>query len=359
MQIRSIQVSCQNLELTRPYTISYKTVSHVENVIIAIELENGIVGHGAANPSKQVVGEGVTDTLKTLQNGSIERFLRRDIRELNTLLQEVQEAFPESPGAAAAMDIALHDAFAQFLGIPLAAFLGQSIASLPTSVTIGIKNTRDTMEEAREYYDRGFKILKIKLGKSLENDLERLAKLHETYKNKMKIRVDANQGYSPTEVIKFYDKIKSFNIELIEQPLPAKAVNEMKRLPSNIRKMIAADESLVTPADAFRLAAPAAACGIFNIKLMKCGGISPALKIAAIAGTAGIDLMWGCNDESIISITAALHAALSCRHTKYIDLDGSLDLAKDVVKGGFVLKDGYMSVNGLPGLGVQELAISQ
>jgi L-alanine-DL-glutamate epimerase-like enolase superfamily enzyme len=100
---------------------------------------------------------------------------------------------------------------------------------------------------------------------------------------------------------------------------------------------------------------PPKAAGIFNIKLMKCGGISQGLKIADIALHEGIDLFWGCNDESIVSITAALHAAFACANTKYIDLDGSLDLARDVVKGGFILKDGLMSCSDKPGLGVERI----
>jgi L-alanine-DL-glutamate epimerase-like enolase superfamily enzyme len=100
---------------------------------------------------------------------------------------------------------------------------------------------------------------------------------------------------------------------------------------------------------------PPVATGIFNIKLMKCGGISQGLKIAEIGLHEGIDLFWGCNDESIISITAALHLAFSCSNTKYIDLDGSLDLARDVVKGGFILRDGVMYCSEKPGLGVEKL----
>ncbi len=97
---------------------------------------------------------------------------------------------------------------------------------------------------------------------------------------------------------------------------------------------------------------PRRACGIFNIKLMKCGGIAPARRIAAIAESAGVRLMWGCMDESRISIAAALHAALSSPATRYLDLDGSLDLARDVVRGGFLLEDGVMRMTGAPGLGV-------
>ncbi len=112
-----------------------------------------------------------------------------------------------------------------------------------------------------------------------------------------------------------------------------------------------ADESLQDTGNALKLAVSPIPFGIFNIKLMKCGGITPALQIAEIANLAIIDLMWGCMDESIISITAALHAALASRATRYLDLDGSLDLARDLVSGGFILKDGYLSVNETPGLG--------
>jgi L-alanine-DL-glutamate epimerase-like enolase superfamily enzyme len=87
---------------------------------------------------------------------------------------------------------------------------------------------------------------------------------------------------------------------------------------------------------------------------MKCGGVSQGLKIADVALHEGIDLFWGCNDESIVSITAALHAAFACSNTKYIDLDGSLDLGRDEVSGGFILKDGYMSCSDKPGLGVEK-----
>jgi L-alanine-DL-glutamate epimerase-like enolase superfamily enzyme len=120
-----------------------------------------------------------------------------------------------------------------------------------------------------------------------------------------------------------------------------------------MRQQVAADESLCTEQDASILAAPPSAVGIFNIKLMKCGGIHAALRIARVAQSAGVALMWGCMDESIISISAALHAAFACPSTKYLDLDGSLDLARDVVEGGFVLEDGLMSISDKPGLGVE------
>ena len=85
---------------------------------------------------------------------------------------------------------------------------------------------------------------------------------------------------------------------------------------------------------------------------MKCGGVAPALQIARLAQHADIELMWGCNDESIVSITAALHAAFASPATRYLDLDGSLDLARNLVSGGFKITDGQMQTVAAPGLGV-------
>lgn len=351
LRISSIEFHLVNLELTRPYSIAYKTVTDVENVIAVIRLENGAIGLGAANPSKYVVSEDAKETFEILKNWDREKLLKKDIRQLYDCLSVVHTSLEGHVGARVALDIALHDAFTRWLEIPLAHFLGQKIKSLPTSITIGIKDVSATLEEAEEYTGRGFRYLKVKLGKSVKEDMERLIKLREKFGNTIHIRVDANQGYSGNEVLNFYEKTKSLGLELIEQPLSVQDTAKYKQLPLNVRKMIAADESLVSATDAFQLASHPESCGIFNIKLMKCGGIKPAQDIAVIARTTGIDLMWGCNDESMISIAAALHTALSCSHTRYLDLDGSLDLAKDIADSPFILENGMLSITDRPGLG--------
>lgn len=355
MKIVSIDFYLANLKLTRPYSIAYKTVSEVENVIAVLRLENGTTGVGTANPSKYVVGDNVRDTFTLLQNWDRGQLTGRDIREFYSCLSLVHDYFNGHAGARAALDIALYDAFSRYLDVPLASFLGQKIAALPTSITIGIKDATGTLEEAAEYTGRGFRYLKVKLGKSAAEDIERLIKLREKFGHSIHIRVDANQGYTPHEVLLFYEKTKKLKLELIEQPLSVQDTARLKQLPLNIRKIVAADESLVNAEDAFHLACHPESCGIFNIKLMKCGGIRPALDIAQVARTTRIDLMWGCNDESMVSIAAALHTALSCPHTKYLDLDGSLDLATDITDWPFVLNEGQLSLTGHPGLGWQKL----
>ncbi len=355
MKIKSIKVWTADLGNTKPYTIAFKTIDEVFNTFVEITLDNGITGLGAANPSEYVTGEHLDQTKAALSDANLEFLSGRDILEMNQLLFEISEKFPKTPAARAALDIALHDAFTKFLGIPLVKYLGQKIQTMPTSNTIGIKNVEETLKEAEEYGKLGFKALKVKIGKDLEEDIERLVRLREKFGKKFFIRIDANQGYTAAMTIEFYKRTLPLDIELIEQPLPAKAVAEMKQLPEEVRARIAADESLLSPKDALALIKPPRAAGIFNIKLMKCGGIRQGLAIAEIGFQEGIDLFWGCNDESIVSITAALHAAFACSNTKYIDLDGSLDLALDVVRGGFILKDGMMRCADKPGLGLDRI----
>ena len=353
MKITAVEHWTENLELTRPYTVAYETIAAVENHFVRINMEDGSFGIGAASPGASVTGESIADCQKALDIHLQPLLLGQDVRHLNGLARKLQTAIPSAPAARAAVDMALHDLMAKNLGIPLAAMLGRVHRSLPTSITLGIQSSEKTLEEAEEYLDRGFRILKVKIGKSLAEDLERLYRLREKIGLQMAIRVDANQGYSAEQFMEFVQKTESLNLEFIEQPLKDRDIESMRRLPEEFRKKTAADESLHDPHDALIYTHPPRPFGIYNIKLMKCGGIFSAMQIAEIAHIAGIDLMWGCMDESIVSISAALHAALASPATRYLDLDGSLDLARDLVEGGFVLKDGALSITDRPGLGVE------
>ena len=127
----------------------------------------------------------------------------------------------------------------------------------------------------------------------------------------------------------------------------------MLYFPKEIRNICVADESLQNLDHAVSLARSPKPFGVFNIKLMKCGGIFAARKIASLAEENGIKIMWGCFDESKVSISAALHTALSCKNTHYIDLDGFFDLGWDLVSGGYICESGVMRTNEKIGIGVE------
>lgn len=351
--IKKIKLWKERLPLTRPYTIAYKTVSAVENVFVYVESGDGSWGIGAGSPAEYVTGESIDICYKALQDHGKNLLLGKDVRALPEICREIEKTLPKAPAARTAMDIALHDLLAKKLKVPLAKMLGQVHQSLPTSITIGIKSLPETLEEASEYLGRGFRMIKLKIGKDVDQDIETTQKLYEKLKGKIKIRVDANQGYSLEDLTKYAKATRKLGLELVEQPVLKDEWRQMITAPEKVRKICAADESMQIPLDALAMAAAPQPFGIYNIKLMKCGGVRAAMQIGEIARLAGIDLMWGCMDESIISISAALHAALASPATRYLDLDGSLDLARDLVSGGFVLEDGYLSIRDEPGLGVE------
>lgn len=352
MKIKSVTSWSENIRLTRPYTIAYETLDSVENIFVRVEGRDGTCGLGVASPAPDVTGESADDCRTVLNQHLEPLLLGQDIRHLRSLLRKLDDTMAHTPAAMAAIDMALHDLLARFMDVPLVDFLGRYHRRMPTSITIGIKSIEECLAEAAEYKSRGFAIFKVKIGRDLEEDIERLSRIRDAAGKQIKIRVDANQGYTAPEFIEFLKRSARLDIEFIEQPLKHDELAAMRRFPEAVRRQTAADESLHRVTDALELANRPHPFGIFNIKLMKCGGIANGMQIAEIAGIAGLRAMWGCMDESIVGIAAALHAALASPATAYLDLDGSLDLERDLVDGGFELRNGYLSVLDRPGLGV-------
>ena len=187
MKIKSIQVSLHHLPLTKPYTIAYKTMVDTEIVMLEITLDNGISGLGAANPFEDVVGETPQQTFELLQTGYLDNFIGKNIEDFLDLITQAAAHFDHKPGALAAIDIALHDLYCKYKGISVLDFYGKCMQALPTSITIGIKPLAEMLEEARGYEQLGFKILKIKTGLNVDEDIERVAKISELFGNSMLI----------------------------------------------------------------------------------------------------------------------------------------------------------------------------
>ena len=355
MKIVAVRAYLKKMALKKPYTIAYNTFSDVSLAFLEIELANGMIGYGSGSPAEEVVGETTQQTVDNLNTSFVANFVGKDIRHFQQIIFESNIQFPHLPGTLAAIDIALHDAFGKYLDVSIASFYGQKMNALPTSMTIGIKGLDETIQEAKEYAAMGFKVFKVKTGMDVHEDIERIAVLYAAFGKNYTIRVDANQGYDLDQLKLFLEATANYPLELIEQPLPVGQEQSLLALSDAQRKRLTADESLKDPQAALHFSAGIQPFGIYNIKLMKCGGLLGAKDIATIAQHAGIDLFWGCNDESIISITAALHMAYACSNTKYIDLDGSFDLMEDLVTGGFEVKDGCLVINNAAGFGFTKI----
>lgn len=343
------------MNLLESYTIAYEKVTHCTNIFLKITTNSGLTGWGCAAPDLPVTGEKPEDVLGVYKN-NIEVLLKgKDIFDYAKIMYQLKKKIPTSYSALAMVDMALFDLMAQKAGVPLYKLLGGFRSSLPTSITIGIMPVGEMLFNAERYYSRGFRILKIKGGINVDEDIERIRMLNEKYGKIIKIRFDANQGYSVEDSVKFIRETKNAGIELFEQPTRRDNLDMLKQVTQKVPVPVMADESLMSLKDAFNLTKNKCS-DLINIKLMKTGGILEAMHINSVAKAAGVEVMVGCMDESALGIAAGLHFALSRSNIKYADLDGNLDILDDPFMGILRLKDGVLYPSPGIGLGWHSLA---
>lgn len=352
MRIARAETAPVDLPLREGYRIAGRTIAFVRNFLLRLETDGRPTGHGGAAPAEEVTGESDEACLAALRGPLRDLALGSDPLERDALMARAGDAAPGCPAARAALDIALWDIAGQAAGQPLLRLWGGRWRPLPTSTTIGVCGVRETLEAAQRWVvEQRFRALKIKVGEDAAADVERVRALRETFGAGVALRADANQGYTLDQARSFLRGVAGCDLEHLEQPLPASDLEGMRALRLESRIPILADESARSEAEAAEVIARGAASGI-NVKLMKCGGPTAARAIHERARAADLPLMFGCNDETRVSMTAAAHLALALPGFRWADLDGHLDLASDPASGGIEIRDGMLLVGDLPGLGV-------
>ncbi|MBZ0267023.1 dipeptide epimerase [bacterium] len=350
MRITSIDFTAVDMALAAPYAISYETVDSATNVFLRLGTSSGLVGWGCAAPDQAVTGETPDSVLARFRDVVEPSLHGRNALARVRLLTDLAEPLKGDRSALAAVDLALHDLLGKRAGLPLYQLLGGYRDSIPTSITIGILPVDDAVEEARRHLREGFRAIKIKGGRDLEEDVERVFRIREAAGPDVELRFDANQGFSVTEAVHFVERTKAAGLELIEQPTPKGQPEALGAVTEQTSMPIMADESLMGLRDAFRIASDELA-DMINVKLMKVGGIAQALHVDSVARAAGMEVMVGCMDESALAIAGGLHFALSRGNVHYADLDGHLDLNGDPAAGAVRLDRGELRPTGAPGLG--------
>ena len=352
MEITDILIHTVTIPLITPFKTALRTVTEIENILVTVTTDSQLVGYGGAAPTAVITG----DTLGSIMGG-IEHIraniVGMSLENSEPVFQTLNNCLVGNPSAKAAVDMALYDIIAKSLNVPLYRLLGGKAHEIETDITISLDTPEKMVAETLDKLKGGYQILKIKVGSDPELDIERLQAVQDAAGPEMKIRIDANQGWSAKEAVAVGRELQSrkLNIELMEQPVKARDFIGMKYVRDHLDMPVMADESVFSPQDALELVNMQAVDGL-NIKLMKCGGIYNALKIAAIAETAGIPCMVGSMMESHVSVAAAAHFAVSRAIVKRFDLDAPLFCSKNPAVGGISYQGRSVIIPNEPGLGI-------
>lgn len=353
MKITDIKLFEVEAPLITPFKTALRTVDKIKNIGVYVYTDDGHIGIGEAVPTAAITGETRESIINTINHYIKPAILGMEIEELALIMERIDQSIIKNTSAKAAVDMAIYDLFAKGFHAPLYKVLGGYRKELVTNITISVNNTEEMVNDSIKAVNRGYKILKVKVGKDPEKDVERVVAIRKAVGPKVKIRVDANQGWSPKQAIRIIRKLEDadVNIELVEQPVHYADLEGMKYVTAHTETNILADESVFSPKDALKLI-HMRACDYINIKLMKTGGIYQAQKVSHIAEANGIECMIGCMLETKISVSAAAHFAASQKNITMVDLDGPSLCLKHPVTGGPTFESQWIRMSDAPGIGI-------
>jgi len=356
MKITGIRIAKISVPLRVPFKTALRTVNSVEDVIVEIHTDTGHVGYGEAPPTGAITGDTTGAIIGALRDHIIPSLIGQEIDALEPLMKRLNKAVVHNTSAKAAVDIALYDLYGQLLGAPVYKLLGASRKSITIDITISVNPPEEMARDALVALERGYDTLKIKVGIDPTLDVARLAAVREAVGRDIRLRIDANQAWTPKQAVMLLNQMqeKGLDIELVEQPVPGRDFEGLRYVTERSYVPVMADESVFSPEDAMKIMQMGAA-DLINIKLMKCGGIHNALKIASAAEVYGVECMIGCMLEAKVSVNAAVHLACAKSVITKVDLDGPVLCSEDPVEGGSVFDERTITVSDAPGLGVSAI----
>jgi L-alanine-DL-glutamate epimerase-like enolase superfamily enzyme len=334
-----IKLHSFNLELKHTFTISRE--SHDFQPSVVVELIDGDFrgfGEATSNPYYNITVENTMAIIK--KNSHFIESLSEE--EPSAFWEKLKPLFLDNMFALCALDMAFTDLYARKQNKKLYEFWGLTIDKNPmTDYTIGIDSVEKMVEKMKEL---PWPIYKIKLG--TKNDIEIVTELRKH--TDAIFRIDANCGWTADEAIENSIKLKELGVEFLEQPLKANDFEGAKKLFKNSALPIIADESCIVESDVEKCA------GLFhgvNVKLTKCGGLTPGKRMLEKAKSLGMKTMVGCMTESTVGISAIAHLLPLL---DYVDMDGGLLLKKDIAKG-ITIDNGVISYADKSGIGASLL----
>lgn len=352
MQIDQIVLYHAALKLRQPFVTSLGWRDYANNIFVRIRTKEGIEGWGECSPYPLINGETV-DTCFVVGKLLAEKLIGTSALEPDKASSLMDRTIYGNTSIKSALDIAIHDIAARASGQPLYQFLGGAITKkIYTDYTVSIGSIEQMVADAKVVKERGFPVMKVKLGDGGKTDIERIRAIREAVGDDIKIRVDANQGWNVTEAVSTLTALTPFDIEYCEEPISRHIYPRLKKVKRHSPVKLMADETVSDHHDAEKLI-KMKLCDMINIKLGKSAGLVKAQKIIQKAERAEMPMQIGGFLESRILFTANCHLAHTSPMVQYFDFDSPLFMEEDPVIGGMVYQpDWEITLPESPGLGL-------
>jgi L-alanine-DL-glutamate epimerase-like enolase superfamily enzyme len=349
--ITSVEAAPFSVPLHSEAKVALGVAVTADNVLIRLRTTDGTIGYGEVSAYSPVMSETQASDLALARPlGSL--LLGRDPFELPRLLDAMTRTSPRSAGIIAAFEMALWDLCGKIAGQPVYRLLGVAKESFETDCTVFLGSPEEMARLAVGLAGEGFPAVKIKLGEAPALDIDRVRAIREAVGPKVRLWCDANQGWSVSDALVALRGIGPYGLEFCEQPVQAWDWNGLHRVRADSPIPIMADEAVHSPHDAIE-GLRHDAFDMINIKLMKAGGILPAVRIAHIAAAANVPCMVGCMAETRLALTAAAHVVMSQAIIRWADLDAYHEMTVDPCSGGMKVERGVVTLPDTPGLGVE------
>jgi L-alanine-DL-glutamate epimerase-like enolase superfamily enzyme len=333
-----------------PFSIATGTMNYAQNVFIRVHTDAGFYGVGECSAFPMIVGE-TQDTCLVMAREFARLWKANDALDIPARLRQLHDFTAGNTTIKSAFDMALYDIAAKNAGQPLYKLLGGVKRTIETDITIGIAEPEIMAQKASVFVDQGATILKIKLGKDARTDAERIKQVRTAAGKDVRIRVDANQGWSFDDAIFALNEIAQYNIEFCEQPMRTWYDDLLPELKRRTTVKIMADESVYNHHDA-RKQINSGSCDYVNIKFSKSGGIHEARQIHDVASGMSIPCMMGGMLESRIALSAKLHFVYASPNVKFYDMDTCmLGHLADPCIGGATYDNYFLNIEDSPGIG--------
>ncbi|RZS76953.1 muconate cycloisomerase [Pigmentiphaga kullae] len=319
-------------------------------VVLTLTAEDGTQGWGyaAAFPHLAATALGVEGALQRI----CPALVGQDAMAIEANLVRVQAALVGNNPAKAAIDCALHDLKARLLGVPLYELLGgKTTDRIAICRMLGLKTPPEMAERAQRLVDQGYRHLKLKVGGSVREDIERLRAVRRQVGDDVRLVADPNQSYRAKDAIVFAQRAVEFDVDIIEQPVPADDLDGLQEVTRASSIAIEADESAYDASSTYRLAASRSINAV-SLKVPKMGGLRAVQTAARVCEVAHLGCRMGANVGSQLLAAHALHLAVALPNITYAcELAEFQKLLNDPFEGLKVV-DGHLHVPEGPGVGV-------